>query len=342
MRRLPYRVAMTGRYSQFQPVYAGLGITAIPCSTDSKKPLVTNFLKMGLPASRELAAKFTEANALGIVCGAHNCITVLDIDSTDKGWLKEAMARHGQARVIAQTASGKFHAYYRFNNEPRDTTTWKRKGIPIDLLGKGGFVMAVPSILASGEYYFIEGRIDDLASLTPLANVDLRKPELVPRERVATGEKVKQGHRNNWLFDQCMRSAKRCDNFDALIDIARNKNMQCDPQMEDGEVMHTALNAWTYQKQGRNRYDTHGAFMPLHEVAGLMDEPDVLVLLLYLRASQGPQSRFFIPNRLADDWEWTLRRLQAARNRLIELGYIKPVRAANSAGFAATFEWVTG
>jgi hypothetical protein len=329
---------MSGRYAQFQPVYAGLGITTIPCSTDEKIPLVTNYLRMGLPASRQLATKFTEANALGIVCGRHNRITVLDIDSTDKGWLKEAMARHGQARVIVQTASGKYHAYYRFNGEPRDTTTWKAQGIPIDLLG-GGFVMAVPSLLKSGEYYFLEGRIDDLASLTPLANVDLKKPKPRAAPRVP-GEKVKQGSRNNWLFTQCGKAAKRCDNLNALTDIARTLNMQCDPPMEDGEVTKIALNAWTIQRQGRNRFDTHGAWVPAHEAARLITEPDVLALLIYLRSSEGPWARFYIPNRLADDFEWTRRRFVAARNRLLEMSYIKRISAAFT-GHAATYEWVT-
>jgi hypothetical protein len=104
--------------------------------------------------------------------------------------------------------------------------------------------------------------------------------------------------------------------------------------------MHTALNAWTYQKQNRNRFDTHGAFMPFYETATLVTEPDVLALLIYLRSSEGPWARFFIPNRLADDWEWDRRRFVAARNRLIELRYIKQIRAAFT-GHAATYEWVT-
>src|ERR1700738_4407648 len=58
--------AQTGRYSQSQPVYASLGITTFPCSTSEKRPLVSNYLKMGISASRQLAARFTSANALGI------------------------------------------------------------------------------------------------------------------------------------------------------------------------------------------------------------------------------------------------------------------------------------
>src|SRR5262249_18329079 len=99
---------MTGRVSLFQPLYAEAGVTTIPVSTDAKKPLVTNYLKMGIPASAQLAQKFTTANALGIVCGTHNKITVLDVDSTDRGILREAIARHGEPRAIAKTASSKF------------------------------------------------------------------------------------------------------------------------------------------------------------------------------------------------------------------------------------------
>jgi hypothetical protein len=134
---------MSGRFSLFQPVYADLGITAIPCSTSEKKPLVSHWQQMGIPASRQLASKFTDANALGIACGDRNKITVLDVDSTDRGVLKEAIDRHGEPRLIASTASGKYQAYYRHTGERRHIRPWG-DGLPIDVLG-GGLAIVPPS-----------------------------------------------------------------------------------------------------------------------------------------------------------------------------------------------------
>src|SRR5690242_6519884 len=105
---------MTGLFSQFQPLYAEHGITAFPCSTAQKKPLVGNYLKMGIPASNALARKFPDANALGLATGRRNKITVLDVDVRDERVLENAIALHGEPRIIVRTASGKFHGYYRF------------------------------------------------------------------------------------------------------------------------------------------------------------------------------------------------------------------------------------
>jgi hypothetical protein len=323
---------MTGRYAQFQPVYAGFGISTIPVSTDSKKPLVSNYLRMGLPASNQLAIKFTEANAIGIVCGQHNGITTLDADSTDEGVLKEAIYRAGEPRVIEGTPSGKYHAYYRWNGEKRLIRPWK--DLPVDILG-GGMVIVTPSLFGSGEYHFLEGNFDDLVRLAPMRNLECAT-EIVPRQPHV---RASIDGRNNWLFRECGRAARKCRSLEEMVATAHAKNLECIPPMEDSEVSKIAGNVWSMQRQGRNRFGTHGAWIPAFDLATLMREPDVLALLAHLQANQGPWGYFLVPNSLADEFEMDRRRFAAARRRLIELGYIKMVRAANSAGYAATYEW---
>ena len=171
-----------------------------------------------------------------------------------------------------------------------------------------------PSKVAKGSYEFIEGTLDDVHRLPPLRNLDLPKP-------------IEQGSRNNQLWRHCMKNAHHVDNFDALLDVGRTFNENCEPPMEDTEVMSAIRSAWEITERGENRFGQHGAWFPLDEVNKLI-EPDAFYLLAFLRAHQGPDSTFMCANGLADKFGWRRHRLANARRALIELGYFKPIRQA--------------
>ena len=111
--------------------------------------------------------------------------------------------------------------------------------------------------------------------------------------------------------------------------------------MDAVEVAKTAGSAWTIQIEGRNRFGQHGAWFPEAEAISLAkDHQDALILLTFLRAQHGPHNTFMIANGLADTFGWRRQRLSAARSALIDLGYLKHVRAASSYG-AALYQWVS-
>jgi hypothetical protein len=95
---------------------------------------------------------------------------VLDIDTTDERVLADAIYRHGATPIIIRTASGKFHLPYRFNGERRRIKPWR--GLPIDLLGAGGLVVATPSEINGGHYEFVQGRLDDFDRLPILKGLE--------------------------------------------------------------------------------------------------------------------------------------------------------------------------
>jgi hypothetical protein len=321
---------MTGLYSQFQPLYADLGVTVFPCATSgTKKPLVGNYLKMGTRAAAELAKKFSDANAIGFAAGARNRITVLDVDIPDRRVLDDAIARHGEPRLIVETASGKYHGYYRHNRERRSIRAWGDEQ-PIDLLG-GGLIMAPPSLFNDGQYQIIHGTLDDIRNLTPLQCLEDRHYVDRDHQQQQTSQhsaKVRPGRRNTWLWEQCMRAAHHCDDIDTLIDVARTKNEECEPPLEEHEVMAVAQSAWRYTEAGRNRFGGQpGAWMLSLEIDCMVQEPDVLALLAWLRAHQGPDSTFWIANGLAEThFGWDRERFARARRRLIELEHIVQIQ----------------
>ena len=309
-------------FANAQPLYAERGIATFPV-TAAKRPAVRGYLKTGLNGSQALVAKFPNAPGLGFACSSRNGVVVLDVDIKDERVLTDALDRHGQTPLIARTASGKFHAYYQHSGERRRIRPWP--GRQIDLLGTGGMAVVPPSKLARGDYRFIEGSLDNIRSLPALRNLEL--PSTATR-----------GARNNQLWRHCMRNAHHVDNFDDLLDVARTFNDDCLPPMEDREVMATAQSAWGYTERGENRFGQFGAWLGFDDIAAMMEDQDAFFLLAYLRAENGPSARFWCTNGLAEKFGWYRQRMAYARNRLIELGYLKSIRQA-SQGQPAEFKW---
>jgi hypothetical protein len=136
-----------------------------------------------------------------------------------------------------------------------------------------------------------------------------------------------------------MRAAHDCDTFDALLSVARTFNENCcQPNLGEDEVVNVATSAWTATQEGRNRVGQHGAWFPTEEVVCMLNDQDAFLLLIFLKAHQGPWATFMCANGLAENLRWARRRLAAARSRLIELGYIKQVRQAGR-GCPALFRW---
>ena len=114
---------MSGVFSKWQPIYAERRIATFPLN-EEKVPRVKHWPKVGLKGSAELAAKFTDADALGFVTGRRSNVTIIDIDTTDENVTADAITRHGEPRIIARTASGKHHLFYRYNGEGRRIRPW--------------------------------------------------------------------------------------------------------------------------------------------------------------------------------------------------------------------------
>ena len=322
-------------FRRWQPAYAERGIATFPV-TEAKVPGISNWQRVGLKGSSQLAAKFNSADAFGFVTGGRSNITVLDIDTTDEKVVRDAIARHGQPGIVTRTASGKFHLLYRYNGERRRIRPWKP--LPIDLLGDNGYAVAAPSRIARGSYEIIHGRLDDVHELAPMAELEsLDEPKPAP----AASDGIREGARNNTLWRACMKAAKHCDDFDALLDFARTRNEEYVLPLGDKEAMRAAHSAWGYTQRGENRFGEHGAWFPIQELTTMFAHQDALILLAFLRAHNGPQATFMCANGIAEMLGWRRHRMAAARQRLAELGYLESVKQAGR-GHAALFRWRKG
>jgi hypothetical protein len=331
---------MSGIFTEFQPRYAEHRIATFPVS-ETKRPLTKYWPKVGLRGSAELASKFDGANAFGFLCGRRSNVTIVDVDTVDEKITEDAIRRHGEPGVVVRTASGKCHLLYRYNGERRRIRPWP--GLPIDLLGDGGFAVAAPSKIATGSYEIVHGRLDDLDQLTPMVGLEIEATDPDPNP-AAIGEPprprpISQGRRNNEIWRWCMRNAHLCDDRMELVDMARAYNDQhCTPPLTGEEILSTASSAWAITERGDNHFGQHGCYFRTDEIVSMLHDQDALILLAFLKAHNGPWATFMCANGLTEDLGWDRHRLADARRRLIELGYVIQVRRATQ-GHPALFQW---
>lgn len=134
------------------------GWSVIPIAPAGKRPLILwepYQHRRALPG--ELArwwARWPEAN-LGVVTGAVSGLVVLDLDPAKGGEasLAELEAEHGRlpATFEVATGGGGRHLYFRHPGGRVPCAVGLRPGL--DLRGDGGYVVAPPSIHASGRPY---------------------------------------------------------------------------------------------------------------------------------------------------------------------------------------------
>jgi len=333
--------ATIGVFAAWQPRYASVGIPTFPVYIDShvKKPLVKRYASFGLPASAEVARKYPDAGAIGFMVGKRNGITVGDVDEVGEEALQRFLNQHGHTPVIAKTASGKHHAWYRFNGERRAVRP--EANVKVDILGSG-FVVAPPSHGPAGNYQFILGGLNDLDRLPVMQDVPINATQRSLRRLTnieTSDQSVSCGHRNDTLFRKCLRDARFCDDPDALLDVARTYNAEFLEPLSDEEVIKVATSAWGYEDRGENRYGRTGVWFSTEEVNFLIrTDPEKYLLKSFLRANNGPKGTFMITNSLAPRLNMTRKRLSAARRRL-EQSDLEMVKPATKQTGPALFRW---
>jgi hypothetical protein len=366
-----------GAFRQWQARYAAHRIATFPVRMvgDDKVPAITNYSRVGLRASGQLAEKerFRDADMLGFMCGAWNKLTLLDVDTTDENVLSDALTRHGTTPLIVRTASGKWHAWYRHNGERRWIRAWG-DDCPMDLLG-GGVAVAPPSKIGRGTYEIIQGSLDDLDRLPKMGGLEdrlYRRPSKAAkgngahgsaggrqdgdthrRTAASAGDSPLKGMRehdarNVALFHAIGPRARELfaagGSQATLLERALAHNRQCAEPMTLDEVSTVVGSVWRMTVEARNYIGQRGGGVALrpHEVSELIaidGGQDGLVLISFLRTHNGDDARFMIANGLTGPLGWGLQRLREARSLIEKLNYVREVRAASGRG-AALYRWV--
>jgi hypothetical protein len=138
--------------------YGRLGWSVVPVEPrDKRSPIRWQIYQRRRPETTEIGDWFTRwptAN-LAIVTGVVSALVVLDLDPRQDGEASRARLEreHGPLpeTVEARTGGGGRHLYFRHPGEMVQDRVGLAPGI--DLRGDGGYVVAPPSVHASGESY---------------------------------------------------------------------------------------------------------------------------------------------------------------------------------------------
>ena len=312
-----------------------VGLSPTPTSgADGKKPLLRGYNKIRItPANvAKFQKKFGAAN-VALVTGLSE-INVLDIDDPDL--LPQMRRRFGDSPLIVKTAGrGGYQIYYRSNKHVRLTDLRYTEGLPVEIKAAGSIVIAPPSQnpKTGRNYEFVEGDFS-VETLRQLPKMHVQA--IYGTTSAAQHRRICEGHRNNWLFSTCMREAIHCDTFAALLDVARTRNDECEPALDDAEVVKVATSAWNYTVKGTNFTGGKGAVIlsrhEIEEVCRLFPgHPLALALRLRLehaaRVARG--ETFAISTRDMERAnsipDWSRNNYRTAIWRAIEAGLIKRV-----------------
>ncbi|CAN5824174.1 hypothetical protein BH23GEM6_BH23GEM6_25910 [soil metagenome] len=174
-RRLP----MNGELLEAALGYAARGWRVLPCVPGKKLPLITQWQRRAT-IDADLLRRWwrlaPEANT-GIATGPESGLLVLDVDGDPDKLLR---GREIPRTPTQRTGGGGYQLFYRFPPELADVATTRAGVLPnVDTRGRGGFVVAPPSIHPDGpRYAWCDGYApsDRSPVLPPRWLVDLLRP----------------------------------------------------------------------------------------------------------------------------------------------------------------------
>ena len=155
--------------------YAERGWKVFPCKRRAKTPATAHGFKDGSTDPAKIAGWFANGqNNIGIATG--NGLLVLDLD-TKNG--KDGIAElakleqlHGELpySMTARTPSGGEHRLYKYPANLKIKSNSDQLAPGVDIRADGGYIVAAPSVLENGEYYWIS---ESWLAELPQAWVDL-------------------------------------------------------------------------------------------------------------------------------------------------------------------------
>jgi putative DNA primase/helicase len=237
------------------------------CESAGKHPRTKTGLKEATTDAeqiREWWSRWPGAN-VGLATGAVSGLLVLDVDVDSGGeesaTTLEAEHRHLPATVTALTGGGGRHLLFRHPGEEVRNSAG-RLGPGLDTRGDGGYVVAPPSLHASGRRYLWQaGKSPDEVALaeTPVWLLRLLEPSPIERSerqpaQIGDGP-IPEGARNQTLASIAgslrWQGMEEGEILTALLEINARR---CVPPLAETEVAQVAASIASYPR-GRKRYN---------------------------------------------------------------------------------------
>jgi hypothetical protein len=258
--------------------YAARGWPVFPCHTPTadgcscrrdcgrigKHPRTTNGLKDATTDAATIRRWWTmwpTAN-IGIATGAVSGLVVLDNDlykGGDTALRELEHTYHALPETPIDLTGGGGEQYFFAHPGSHVKNGVETLGVGLDIRGDGGYVIAPPSLHASGKPYAWElTHLPDEIPLAPMPPWLLALCQAsTRREAPSAGEPIAHGQRNDTLFKLgCSFRARGCTEAVILAALREMNATQCHPPLADDEVATIAASCATYEA-GPARTDLH-------------------------------------------------------------------------------------
>lgn len=246
--------------------YEAMGYSVIPLKVRDKIPLIPSWTEFQIErADRETIGvwwrRWPEAN-LGIVTGAISGIVVIDCDSPQAATDIKPLLGDMAAVGVAATSKG-FHLYYSHGPQNRPNKVAIRP--QIDFRGDGGYVVAPPSIHASGRKYEWSKPINGpLRELPPefIALMDAPAPNgHLPRfDTAAALSGLPEGQRDEGLFKLASKMRGADVPYEMALELCEKAAANCNPPFRDAR--RKVDQAYKYSPGRKQSEPTQEAFWP--------------------------------------------------------------------------------
>ena len=228
------------------------------CRNPGKHPRTKNGLKDATcdPSQIRLWWKMWPHSNIGIATGAASGVVVLDVDNhgiSGSDTLSEWESEQGELPETWMVLTGGGGIHYFFAKPPALTIKNRAGVLPgLDIRGDGGYVVAPPSVHASGHTYTWEVNHDPTSADVPLAPLpdalcrlaigsqDMRPPFELPNT-------VSKGSRNDTMFRLAASLRAKGLSETAILAAVRAENSRvCVPPLPDAELTLIASSASRY------------------------------------------------------------------------------------------------
>jgi len=232
--------------------YIQRGWSIIPIRAGDKRPLVRwEEFQYRRPEVEEVQAWFSRwpEAGIGIVTGAVSGLVVLDVDSRHGGDASVARLEQEHERLPAtvecRSGGGGRHLYFAHPGRLVRNKVGLAPGV--DLRGDGGYVVAPPSLHASGHRYaWVDDRTPELTQLAPLPDWVLRQVVVEPGRlghpiahwRRLVREGVPEGIRNKTIASLAGHLLRHGVDAAVVTEVLLCWNrVRCRPPLMDDEVV---------------------------------------------------------------------------------------------------------
>lgn len=228
------------------------------CSSPGKHPRTMNGLNGASKDPEQIKqwwSTWPQAN-IGIATGAKSGFFVLDVDEKHGGResIKALVDKHGlfPKRIYQRTGGGGWHVLFRHPGiRIGNVQNSDRLGKGIDVRGDGGYIVADPSLHASGRKYEWGTCFDKLPDAPRWLVEALRKPETQQSTaQYSSIADIPEGQRNNILTQIAGSMRRRGLSEGAIAAALRVENLQrCVPPLPEGDIDKIARSIARYSPE---------------------------------------------------------------------------------------------